>query len=84
VTLQLTRDLVKYVHDTLVNLWPPYDQIVHRDKFDDLGLLESALARPFQTFGGRSYTQPFPPRLLPYFTVLFAITALAMETKELP
>jgi death-on-curing family protein len=62
VTLQLNRDLVTYVHDILVNLWLPYDQIVHRDRFDDLGLLESALARPFQTFGGEELYPTLPAK----------------------
>lgn len=67
MTLQLNRDLVTYVHDILVNLWLPYDQVVHRDRFDDLGLLESALARPFQTFGGEELHPTLPAKAAALF-----------------
>jgi death on curing protein len=67
VTLQLTRQLIEYVHDILVNLWLPYDQIVYRDKFDDAGLLESAVGRPFQTFGGEELYPTLPAKAAALF-----------------
>jgi len=45
----------------------PYDEIVHGDKFDDMGLLESALGRPFQTFGGEELYPSLPAKAAALF-----------------
>lgn len=64
---QLQRGLVEYAHDVLVSLWLPYDEIVHPDKFKVVGLLESAIGRPFQTYGGEDLYPSLPSKAAALF-----------------
>jgi death-on-curing family protein len=82
VTLQLSASIVRYTHDILVNLWLPFDQIVYKDNFDDIGLLESALARPFQTFGGEELYPTLPLKAAALFHSLVCNHCFANGNKR--
>ncbi len=43
---------MEFIHDELVSARMPFDEPVYADDFKDFALLDSAVNRPFQTFGG--------------------------------
>lgn len=53
MAFQLSRPYVEHIHDELVPETMAFDEPVDRNAFKDLGLLDSAVNRPFQTFGGQ-------------------------------
>lgn len=49
---RLTTSYVEYLHDDVVPVEMAYDEPVEPEKFKDLKLLDSAVNRPYITFGG--------------------------------
>jgi death on curing protein len=49
VNYRLTAEGVEFIHDFLVRIFLPFDERVTGDEYRDRNLIESAVARPFQT-----------------------------------
>ncbi len=49
---QLTANQIEYIHDVLVGVFLPFDEMVNPSEHRDRALIESAAARPFHTACG--------------------------------
>jgi death-on-curing protein len=57
-TFAISADYVEFVHDMVVSILWPGDQPVGAGEYRNSGLVASAAARPFQTFGGDLFKDP--------------------------
>lgn len=64
---RLERAFIEYIHDVLVSLWMPFDERIDPNEYKDLALLESSVARPFQTFGGEDLFPTIPHKAAALF-----------------
>lgn len=56
-----------FIHDELVASQMPYDEPIDPHGFRDLDLLDSAVHRPFQTFGGLDLYPTLPEKAAALF-----------------
>lgn len=57
MSFPFTRAYVEYIHDVLVAQRMPFNELIDPSDYRDHNKLESAVARPFQTFGGEDLHQ---------------------------
>jgi death-on-curing protein len=68
----LSAPYVELMHDWLVSEWWPNVEPVGPEEYRDRGLLESAVARPFQTVSGKCVFQSVPEKAAAFFHSLIA------------
>jgi death-on-curing family protein len=68
----LSAPYIEVIHDWLVPAWWPDVEPVGPEEYRDHGLLESAVARPFQTVFGKSLFQSVPEKAAALFHSLIA------------
>lgn len=64
---QITANFVEFVHDELVAKYWSFDQPVARNEYRDKRLLDSAVNRPFQSYGGVEFYPGLFPKAAPLF-----------------
>lgn len=67
---RIARAFIEHVHDVLVGLWMPFDEQVNPTDYKDIPLLESAVGRPFQTYGGEDLYPSVPEKAAALFHAL--------------
>lgn len=67
VVLKITADFVEFVHDELVAKYWCFDQPVSRDEYRNRSLIDSAVNRPFQCYGGVEFYPGLFPKAAPLF-----------------
>ena len=70
MAIPLSGAFVEYIHDVVVGLWMPFDEPVDPADYKDINLLESAVGRPFQTFGGNELFPTIPAKAAALFHAL--------------
>lgn len=58
---------IEHIHDALIGIFLPYDQPVDAAEHRDVGLIDSAINRPFQTFGGEDVYPTIPRKAASLF-----------------
>lgn len=64
---QITADFVEFVHDELVAKYWSFDQPVTRNEYRDKKLIDSAVNRPFHSYGGVEFYPGLFPKAAPLF-----------------
>ena len=67
MTFPFTRAYVEYIHDVLVAERMPFDEPIKSSDYRDHNRLESAVGRPFQTFGGEDLHQTLFQKAAAFF-----------------
>ena len=83
-TYVFSASYIEHLHDRMLELFWPGVEPVSPDEYRDLGMIESALSRPFQTFEGALLIQGIERQGAALFHSLSPIIRSPTATNERP